>query len=308
MRGKVSIIGAGNVGATCAFRIAEKGYADIVLLDINEGLAKGKALDMLEAMPVIDSDAVIVGTSDYAETANSDIVVITAGISRKPGMSRDDLVSTNMNIVREVVENVVFHSPECIIIVVSNPVDAMTLLALHVSGFSRFRVFGQSGVLDTARFRAFTAQELGVSVRDIEVCILGGHGDTMVPVIRLCSVGGVPLTDLLSEDRIDSLVNRAVNGGAEIVSMLKTGSAFYAPGIATAQMVHDIMHDRKKIFPCAAFLDGEYGISGVVMGVPVKLGGMGIEKIIEIELTPDELSAINKSAEAVRKVIEVMQL
>jgi malate dehydrogenase len=308
MRSKVSIIGAGNVGATCAFRIAENGYADIVLLDIIEGLPQGKGLDMLEATPIIDSNVKIMGTNDYEETADSDIVVITSGASRKPGMSRDDLVLTNMKIVREVTEKVVKYSPNCIIIMVTNPLDAMTQLALHISKFPRNRVFGQSGILDSARFRTFIAQELNVSVKDVATCVLGGHGDTMVPITRLCTVGGVPITKLLSKEKIDRLVERTVKGGGEIVSLLKTGSAFYAPAAATAQMVDVIILDKKEILPCAAYLEGEYGINGVVVGVPVKLGKNGIERIIELELTPEEDAALKKSANAVRELVEVMNL
>jgi malate dehydrogenase len=306
MRSKVSIIGAGNVGATCAFRIAEKGYADIVLLDIIEGLPQGKGLDMLEATPIIDSDVKIMGTNDYEETANSDIVVITSGASREPGMSRDDLVLTNMRIVQEVTEKVVQYSPNCIIIVVTNPLDAMTQLALHISKFPRNRVVGQSGILDNARFRTFIAQELDVSVKDVSTYVLGGHGDTMVPIIRLCTVDGVLITELLPKEKIDSLVERTVKGGSEIVSLLKTGSAFYAPAAATAQMVDAIILDKKEILPCAAYLEGEYGISGVVVGVPVKLGKNGIEQIIELELTPEEDAALKKSADAVRELVNVM--
>jgi malate dehydrogenase len=308
MRRKVSIIGAGNVGATCAFRIAEKGYADIVLLDIIEGLPQGKGLDMLEATPIIDSNVKIMGTNDYEETADSDIVVITSGASRKPGMSRDDLVLTNMKIVREVTEKVVKYSPNCIIIMVTNPLDAMTQLALHISKFPRNRVFGQSGILDSARFRTFIAQELNVSVKDVSTCVLGGHGDTMVPITRLCTVGGVPITKLLSKEKIDRLVERTVKGGGEIVSLLKTGSAFYAPAAATAQMVDVIILDKKEILPCAAYLEGEYGINGVVVGVPVKLGKNGIEQIIELDLTPEEDAALKKSANAVRELVDVMNL
>jgi len=308
MRSKVSIIGAGNVGATCAFRIAEKGYADIVLLDIIEGLPQGKALDMLEATPIIDSDVKIIGTNDYQETADSDIVVITSGIARKPGMSRDELMLTNMKIVREVTKKVVQYSPDCIIIMVTNPLDAMTQLALHVSKFPRNRVFGQSGILDSARFRTFVAQELGVSVKDVFACVLGGHGDTMVPIIRLCNVAGVPLTELLPKEKIDGLVRRTVKGGGEIVDLLKTGSAFYAPAAATARMVDAIVLDKKEIVPCAVYLQGEYGIKGVVVGVPVKLGKDGIEQIIELKLTPEESAALKKSAEAVRELIKVMNL
>ncbi len=308
MRSKVSIIGAGNVGATCAFRIAEKGYADIVLLDIIEGLPQGKGLDMLEATPIIDSDVKITGTNEYKETVNSDIVVITSGVPRKPGMSRDDLVLTNMKIVREVTERVVRYSPNCIIIVVANPLDAMTQLALHISKFPRNRVLGQSGILDSARFRTFIAQELGVSVKNVSTCVLGGHGDAMVPVTRLCTVGGIPISALLSEGKIDGLVERTVKGGGEIVSLLKTGSAFYAPAAATAQMVDAIILDKKEILPCAAYLEGEYGIKGVVVGVPVKLGRNGIEQIIEIKLTPEEDAALKKSANAVLELIKIMGL
>ena len=306
MRSKVSIIGAGNVGATCAFRIAEKGYADVVLVDIVDGLPQGKGLDMLEATPIIDSDARITGTNRYEETADSDIVVITSGVARKPGMSRDDLVRTNMKIVQEVIGQVVQYSPHCIIIMVANPLDAMTQLALHLSKFPRSRVFGQSGILDSARFRTFIAQELDVSVEDVFTCVLGGHGDTMVPLTRLCTVGGVPVSELLSQEKIDSLVERTVKGGGEIVALLKTGSAFYAPGVATAQMVDAIILDRKKILPCAVRLDGEYGISGLVVGVPVKLGKNGIEQIIELKLTPEESAGLNRSAAAVRELLQVM--
>jgi len=305
---KVSIIGAGNVGATCAFRIAENGYADIVLLDIIEGLPQGRGLDMMEATPIIDSDVKIIGTNNYEETANSDIVVVTSGVPRKPGMSRDDLVLTNMKIVREVTEKVVQYSSNCIIIVVTNPLDAMTQLALHISKFPRNRVFGQSGILDSARFRTFIAQELNVSVEDVSACVLGGHGDMMVPITRLCTVGGVPITELMPKERIDSLVERTVKGGGEIVSLLKTGSAFYAPGAATAQMVDAIILDKKEILSCAAYLEGEYGISGVVVGVPVKLGKNGIEQIIELDLTPEEDAALKKSANAVRELVKVMNL
>jgi malate dehydrogenase len=248
------------------------------------------------------------GTNDYEETANSDIVVITSGASREPGMSRDDLVLTNMKIVQEVTEKVVQYSPKCIIIVVTNPLDAMTQLALHISKFSRNRVFGQSGILDSARFRTFIAQELDVSVKDVSACVLGGHGDTMVPITRLCTVGGVPITELLPKEKINSLVERTVKGGSEIVSLLKTGSAFYAPAAAAVQMVDAIMLDKKEVLPCAVYLEGEYDISGVVVGVPVKLGKNGIEQIIELELTPEEDAALKKSADAVRELVKVMNL
>ena len=308
MRSKISVIGAGNVGATCAFRIAEKGYADVVLVDIVEGLPQGKGLDMLQAAPIVGSDVKITGTNSYEATAGSDIVVITSGIPRKPGMSRDDLVLTNSKIVQDVTEKVIRHSPDSIIIVVSNPLDAMVQMALHVSKFPRSRVLGQSGVLDSARFRAFIAQELEVSVEDVFACVLGGHGDTMVPVVRLCTVGGIPLSDLLSREAIDKIVDRTIKGGAEIVALLKTGSAFYAPGTAAAQMAEAILFDRKKILPCAVRLDGEYGISGVVAGVPVKLGKSGMEQILEIKLTAEESAALKKSADAVKELLAVMKI
>lgn len=306
MRRKVSVIGAGNVGATCAFRIAEQGYADVVMLDIVDGMAQGKALDMLEATPIIGSNARVTGTTRYEDTAGSDIVVITSGIARKPGMSRDDLVQTNSQIVREVTAQVAAASPECIIIVVSNPLDAMVQMALHVSGFPRTRLFGQSGVLDSARFRAFVSLELDVAVGDVHACVLGGHGDTMVPVPRLSTVAGVPLTELLPQERIDAIVDRTVKGGAEIVALLKTGSAYYAPGTAAAQMVDAIVHDRRRILPCATRLEGEYGIEGVVVGVPAKLGAGGIVEVIQLNLTGPELDALKRSAEAVRSLNAVM--
>ena len=308
MRSKVTIIGAGNVGATCAQRIVEKGNADVVLVDIIEGMPQGKALDMLQCGPILNFDSHPVGTNSYEETADSDIVVITSGIPRKPGMSRDDLILTNMNIVKGVTENVVRYSPNCIIIVVANPLDAMTQLALHVSKFPRNRVFGQSGVLDSTRFRTFIAKEIDVSVEDVFACVLGGHGDTMVPVPRLSTVGGIPITELLPEETIKRLVERTIKGGGEIVALLKTGSAFYAPSAATVQMVDAILLDKKKILPCATYLEGEYGIKGIVVGVPAKLGKDGIEQIIEIKLTSEENSALKKSAEAVAEMIKIMKL
>ncbi len=308
MRAKVTVIGAGNVGATLAQRIAEKGYADVVIVDIVEGLPQGKGLDMLQSGPIIGSDAKVIGTNSYEETAGSDIVVITSGVPRKPGMSRDDLVLTNMNIVKSVTEQAVKYSPNCIIIMVANPLDAMTQLALHISKFPRSRVFGQSGILDTARFRTFIAQELNVSAQDVHACILGGHGDTMVAIPRLTTVGNVPLTELLPREKIDSIVERTVKGGGEIVALLKTGSAFYAPAAATEQMVESVLLDKKRILPCAVYLDGEYGIKGVVVGVPVKLGRNGVEQIIELKLTPEESAALKKSAEAVRELVKIMNL
>ncbi len=306
MRKKITVIGAGNVGATCAFRIAEGNYADVVLLDIVDGLPQGKALDMLQAAPIVGSDMLITGTNSYVDTAGSDIVIITSGLPRKPGMSRDDLLQTNAGIVREVTENVMAHSPDCIIIVVCNPLDAMVQMALHVSGLPRTRVFGQSGVLDSARMRTFIASELNVSVGDVYACVLGGHGDTMVPVTRLCRVGGVPLSELLPQEKIDAIVKRTISGGAEIVGLLKTGSAFYAAGMAVAQMAEAITKDSKTVLPCAVRLDGEYGIDGVVVAVPVKLGTDGIEQIIELKLTESEQSALKVSADAVRGLLGVM--
>ena len=308
MRNKVSVIGAGNVGATLAQRIAEKGYADVVVVDIIDGLPQGKGLDMLQTGPITGSDARVIGTNSYEETANSDIVAITSGVPRKPGMSRDDLVLTNMNIVKSVTEQVVKYSPKCILIMVANPLDAMTQLALHVSKFPRERVIGQSGILDTSRFRTFLAQELNVSVEDVYACILGGHGDTMVAIPRLTTVGGVPITELLTQETVNKIVERTVKGGGEIVALLKTGSAYYAPAAATAQMVESILLDKKRILPCAVYLEGEYGIKGAVVGVPVKLGRNGIEQIIELKLTPEESAALKKSAEAVRELAKVMKL
>ena len=308
MRKKVTIVGAGNVGATCAQRIAEKGYADVVLVDIIEGLPQGKALDILQSGPILASDSQVIGTNSYEETADSDIAVLTSGIARKPGMSRDDLILTNMKIIKEVTENVVRHSPDCIIIMVTNPLDAMTQLALHVSKFPPNRVIGQSGILDSSRFRAFIAMELGVSVDDVAACLLGGHGDTMVAIPRLTTVGGVPMTELLPKDRVDAIVERTVKGGGEIVSLLKTGSAYYAPSAATVQMVEAILFDKKKILPCAAYLEGEYGISGAYVGIPVKLGAKGVEQIIELKLTHEESEALKRSVEAVKELVSIMKL
>jgi len=308
MRKKVTVVGAGNVGATCAQRIAERGYADVVLVDIIEGLPQGKALDILQSGPVIGSNARVIGTNGYEETADSDVAIITSGVPRKPGMSRDDLVLTNMKIVKEVTESVVKYSPKCIIIVVTNPLDAMAQLALHVSKFPRNRVIGQSGILDTTRFRTFIAMELNVSGEDVFACVLGGHGDTMVPIPRLSTVGGVPITDILPPEKINRIVERTVKGGGEIVSLLKAGSAYYAPSAAVAQMVDSIILDKKRILPCAAYLDGEYGIKGAFVGVPVKLGANGVEQIIEIKLTAEENAALKKSAQAVMELVKVMKL
>jgi malate dehydrogenase len=308
MRKKITVVGAGNVGATCAQRLAERDYADIVLVDIVEGMPQGKALDILQSGPVVGYDSKVVGTNTYDETAGSDIAIITSGVPRKPGMSRDDLVLTNMKIVRGVTEELVKRSPNCTIIVVANPLDAMAQLALKVSGFPRNRVIGMSGILDTARFRTFVAQELNVSVGDVAAYVLGGHGDTMIPLIRMATVGGVPLTQVLGEKRIAEIVERTVKGGGEIVALLKTGSAFYAPSAGAAQMVDAIVLDKKQILPCAAYLEGEYGVDGAFVGVPVKLGKDGIEEIIEIKLSDDEQAALNKSVDAVRELLEIMKI
>jgi len=306
MRKKVSIVGAGNVGATAAHWIASKELADVVLIDIMEGVPQGKALDLLEAMPVEKRDTYVVGTNDYADTANSDIVVITAGIPRKPGMSRDDLLNTNHKIMQDVVGKVIKFSPNCIIIVVSNPLDAMAQAAFKMSGFSRNRVLGMAGVLDSARFRTFIAEELKVSVENVTAFVLGGHGDTMVPLPRYSTVAGIPITELMSKETLDRLVDRTRNGGAEIVKYLKTGSAYYAPSASTVEMVEAILKDKKKILPCAVHLEGEYGINGLFVGVPCKLGSNGLEQIIEIKLTADEQTELNRSAAAVQELVSVI--
>jgi malate dehydrogenase len=308
MRKKVSIVGAGNVGATAAHWIASKELADVVLIDIMEGIPQGKALDLLQAMPVEKRDSAIIGTNDYADTANSDIVIITAGIPRKPGMSRDDLLHTNYKIMQDVVSKVVKYSPNCIIIVVSNPLDAMAQAAFKLSGFSRNRVIGMAGVLDSARFRTFIAQELDVSVENVTAFVLGGHGDTMVPLARYSTVAGIPITELIVPAKLEALIERTRNGGAEIVKYLKTGSAFYAPSASAVEMVEAILKDKKKILPCAVHLEGEYGIKGLFVGVPVKLGANGLEQIIEIKLTADEQAALNKSADSVKELITVIGL
>lgn len=306
MKKKVTVVGAGNVGATAAQRLAEKALCDVVLVDIAEGLPQGKALDLAEAAPIEKHDSRLVGTNDYTLTADSDIVIITAGIPRKPGMSRDDLLKTNKGIMKAVVENVVKTSPDAILIIVSNPLDAMCHVAYEVSGFSKNRVIGMAGVLDSARFRCFIAEELDVSVENTHAFVLGGHGDTMVPLPRYSTVAGVPITEMMEKDRIDAIVERTRTGGAEIVSLLKTGSAFYAPASASVEMAESILKDRKKILPCAVYLDGEYGINGLFIGVPVKLGAGGIEKIIEIKLTDEESGALMKSADAVRSLVDDM--
>jgi malate dehydrogenase len=304
-RRKVTVVGAGNVGATAGQRIADKQLADVVLIDIVEGVPQGKALDLAESGPVEGYDCRITGTNNYKDTANSDIVVITAGIPRKPGMSRDDLLKTNYGIVKSVTEEVVKNSPNCIIIVVSNPLDAMVQTAFRVSQFPKQRVVGMAGVLDSARFRTFIAMELNVSVENVHAFVLGGHGDTMVPLPRYSTVAGIPITELLPKETIDRLAQRARDGGAEIVSYLKT-SAWYAPASAIVDMVDAILNDRKKILPCAAYLEGEYGINGLYVGVPVKLGEKGVEQVIEINLTLEERTALHKSAAAVKELTEII--
>src|SRR6187399_705809 len=302
----VTVIGAGNVGATTAQRIAEAGLADVVLVDIVEGLPQGKALDLAEAAPVLGHDARITGTNDYADTAGSDIVVVTSGLARQPGMSRDDLLAKNAGIVRAVVEQAAKHSPNAILIIVTNPLDAMCHVALKASGFPRERVLGMAGVLDSARFRTFIAQELGVSVEDTHAFVLGGHGDTMVPLSRYSTVAGVPITELLSAERVAALEARTANGGAEIVGLLKTGSAFYAPAASTFEMVDAILRDRKRVLPCATYLQGEFGVDGLYVGVPVVLGRGGLERVFEIELTAEERVAFDKSVDAVRELVAAL--
>jgi malate dehydrogenase len=306
MRKKVSIVGAGNVGATAAHWIASKELADVVLIDIVEGIPQGKALDLLEAMPIEKRDAHVIGTNDYADTANSDIVVITAGIPRKPGMSRDDLLNTNYKIMQDVVGKVVANSPSAILIVVSNPLDAMAQAAFRISKFNRERVIGMAGVLDSARFRTFIAEELKVSVENVTAFVLGGHGDTMVPLARYSTVAGIPITELMDKATLDRLIQRTRDGGAEIVKYLKSGSAYYAPSAAATEMVEAILKDKKKILPCAAYLQGEYGINGLFVGVPCKLGARGLEQIIQIKLTNDEQAALKKSADAVQELVKVI--
>lgn len=307
MRNKVTVVGAGNVGATTAQRIHQQGYADVVIVDIVEDLPQGKSLDMLESGPVIGSDALITGSNGYEETAGSDVVVITAGIARRPGMSRDDLLLTNMRITSAVTEQVVRHSPECIIIPVTNPLDAMVQNIYEASGFPRERVFGMAGVLDTARFRTFIAQEMDVSVEDVQAYVLGGHGDDMVPLVRYTTVGGIPISELMAEEKVEQLVRRTRQGGGEIVQLLKEGSAYYAPSAAIAQMVEAVLLDKKRILPACAYLQGEYGINGLCVGVPVKLGAGGMEQVIEIRLTPGEQAALESSAASVQELVEVMR-
>jgi malate dehydrogenase len=303
---KVTVVGAGNVGGTTAQRLAERNYADVVLVDIVEGLPQGKALDILESGPILGYDSDVIGANDYEVTAGSDVVVITSGSPRKPGMSRDDLLKTNQNIVGSVTEEVVKHSPETILVVVANPLDAMCHVAMETSGFPRERVIGMAGILDTARYRTFIAQELEVSVRDVFALVLGGHGDTMVPLPSMATVGGVAITELLPEDRVEAIVQRTRQGGAEIVGLLKSGSAFYAPSAAVLEMIDAILLDQKRVLPCAAYLQGEYGINDLFVGVPVKLGAAGLEEVVELDLQQSELVELQTSAGSVRELVEVL--
>ncbi|GAC1328292.1 MAG: malate dehydrogenase [Candidatus Dormibacteria bacterium] len=306
MRKKITVVGAGNVGATLVQRLAERDYADIVMVDIVEGLPQGKALDLRESGPILGYDSYITGTNTYKETAGSDVCVITSGLPRKPGMSRDDLIETNTRIVKEVTEKLVKASPKTILIVVSNPLDAMCHVAITASGFPRERVIGMAGVLDTARFRSFIAEELAVSVQDVQAYVLGGHGDTMVPLTKYTTVAGVPVDRLIEKKRLAEIVQRARDGGAEVVALLKTGSAFYAPSAAVAEMVDSIILDKKRILPCAAQLNGEYGYQGLFIGVPCKLGAKGLEEVMELDLTALEKKALDKSAAAVKELVGVV--
>jgi malate dehydrogenase len=307
MKSKVTVVGAGNVGATTAQRIFEKGHSDVVLIDVVEGIPQGKALDILESGPIVKSDAKIIGSNTYEESKDSDIVIITAGIARKPGMSRDDLLITNMNIVGSVTESIMRYSKNPIIIVVSNPLDAMVQHSFSKSGLPKEKVIGMAGILDTGRFRTFLAEELTVSVNSIDAYVLGGHGDSMVPLLKATTVGGVPVEELIEKNRLEEIVQRTRDGGAEIVAHLKTGSAYYAPSAAVAQMVDAIIFDTKEVFPCAAMLDGEYGIKGVYAGVPVKLGSAGIEEIINLNLSQNEKDGLINSSKSVEELIEVMK-
>jgi malate dehydrogenase len=306
VRSKITVVGAGNVGATLAQRLAERNYADIVLVDIIEGLPQGKALDMLQSGPVVGFDSLVTGTNGYEETAASDVVLITSGVARKPGMSRDDLVMTNAKIVAAVARQVAAQSPQAVIVVVSNPLDAMAQVTRAVTGFPRERVVGMAGVLDTARFRTFIAQELGASVLDVAAYVLGGHGDTMVPLTSLTTVAGVPVEDLIERDRLDAIVQRARDGGAEIVSLLKTGSAYYAPSAAAAQMTDAILLDTRQVLPCAVHLNGEYGITGLYTGVPARLGAGGLVDVVEVSLSEADRAALHSSARAVQQIVDLM--
>jgi malate dehydrogenase len=306
-RRKVTVIGAGNVGATAAQRIAEAGVADVYLIDVVPGLPQGKALDLAESAPLQHHDQMIVGTNDYADTTESDVIVVTAGMARQPGQTRDDLLFKNMGIVRDVVTKAVHYSPDAILIIVTNPLDAMVHVALEASGFPRERVIGMAGVLDSARFRSFIAMDLGVSASDVTAFVLGGHGDTMVPLPRFSTVGGIPLPELMKPERIEELVQRTRTGGAEVVALLKSGSAFYAPASSVLHMVDSILNDRKRVLACAVLLSGEYGIDGLVVGVPIVLGAAGVERIIEVALTEAERTALNTSAGSVRSLVEAME-
>ena len=305
-RKKVTVVGAGNVGATTAQRIHEYSYADVVLLDIVEDMPQGKALDILESGPILGSDALITGSNDYQDSQDSDLVIITAGIARKPGMSRDDLLLTNKDIVGSITKEIVKFSPNCLLMVVSNPLDAMLHHSYKISGFPRHRVFGMAGVLDTARFRTFIALELNVSVDDVQAYVLGGHGDDMVPLVRYTTVGGIPISELLSSERIDAIVQRTRQGGGEIVGLLKSGSAYYAPSAAVAQMAESVLLDKKRIFPACVYLEGEFGVHGLSLGVPVKLGANGVEQIMDMELTKDERLMLKRSVESVEELVAVM--
>lgn len=306
-RKKIAVIGAGFVGSTAAHWAATKELGDVVLLDINEGAAKGKALDLFESSPVEQFDSRVVGTSQYSDIADSDVVIVTAGIPRKPGMSRDDLLATNAKIVKECCEGIKKYAPKSVVLVVSNPLDAMAYVAKQVTGFPRERIIGMAGVLDGARFRSFIAEACNVSVKDVQGFTLGGHGDTMVPMPRHCSVGGVPLTEMLPADKVEAIVKRTVNGGAEIVGLLKTGSAYYAPSASAVQMAEAILKDQKRILPCAVELNGEYGMKGLFIGVLCKLGGAGMEEVIQIQLNQTEKAGLEKSAGAVRELVEALQ-
>lgn len=306
MRSKITVVGAGFVGSTLVQRLAERDYADVAMFDIVPNMPQGKALDIMQAGPVLGYDSLVTGTNDYADTANSDIVVITSGFPRKPGMSRDDLLKKNQEIITQVTQEIVKHSPNTIIIMVTNPLDAMAQLAHHVSGFPRERVIGMAGVLDTSRFRTFIAQEVGASVRDVQAYVLGGHGDTMVPLSRMCTVAGIPIEKLISQERVEAIVQRTRNGGAEIVNLLGTGSAYTAPSASILQMIDSILLDKKMIMPCTVYLQGEYGIKNLYIGVPVKLGASGLEEIIEVELSEQEQTLLRKSAAAVEELVNVM--